>query len=166
VATSVRFLTGHSREGGESQLDETLAACADPHTTLIVYMGLGTLPLLVQQLRARGMPADMPAVAVERGTTSDQRLVFDTLQQLHGSIQEAGLKSPTLLVIGEVVALAPGWQSVRGVAAAGALSAAAASAAVTAAHDCARLQLDDAVAAVLQRQRQQQQQAWQHTASS
>eukprot|EP00882_Tetradesmus_deserticola_P012095 GHRQ01012814.1.p1 GENE.GHRQ01012814.1~~GHRQ01012814.1.p1 ORF type:complete len:310 (+),score=150.11 GHRQ01012814.1:661-1590(+) len=156
VATSVRFLTGHSREGGELQLDETLAACADPHTTLIVYMGLGTLPLLVRQLRARGMPADMPAVAVERGTTSEQRVVFDTLQQLHGSIQEAGLQSPTLLVIGQVVALAPGWTGVQDAAAAGGLSAAAASAAVTSAHDCARLQLDDAVAAVLKQQPQQQ----------
>lgn len=164
VATSVRFLTGHSREGGESQLDETLAAAADPHTTLIVYMGLGTLPLLVQQLRARGMPADMPAVAVERGTTSEQRVVFDTLQQLHGSIKEAALQSPTLLVIGQVVALAPGWQDVQEAAAAGGLSAAAASAAVTAAHDCARLQLEDARAAVLTLQ-QQQQQVRQHAAS-
>jgi hypothetical protein len=118
-------------------------------------MGLGTLPLLVQQLTARGMPADMPAVAVERGTTSEQRVVFDTLQQLHGSIQEAGLKSPTLLVIGQVVALAPGWQEVQHAAATGGVSAAAASAAVTSSHECARLQLEDAVAVVLKQQQQQ-----------
>jgi hypothetical protein len=120
-----------------------------------VYMGLGTLPLLVQQLTARNMPADVPAVAVERGTTSEQRVVFDSLQQLHGSIQEAGLKSPTLLVIGQVVALAPGWQEVQHAAAAGGVSAAAASAAVSSAHDCARLQLEDAVAVVLKQQQQQ-----------
>ncbi len=52
-----------------------------------------------------------PAVAVERGTTPDQRVVFSTLEELpaRAGVQGAGLKSPTLLVIGEVVALAPGW---------------------------------------------------------
>ena len=40
VATSVRFLTGHSREGGEEQLDATMAVVGDPNTTLVVYMGL------------------------------------------------------------------------------------------------------------------------------
>lgn len=47
VATSARFLTGHSRAGGEDSLGEqVLAAGADQHTTLIVYMGL--------QVRRRG----------------------------------------------------------------------------------------------------------------
>eukprot|EP00879_Flechtneria_rotunda_P010937 GHRR01011429.1.p2 GENE.GHRR01011429.1~~GHRR01011429.1.p2 ORF type:complete len:172 (+),score=65.70 GHRR01011429.1:992-1507(+) len=150
IATSVRFLTGHSREGGESQLDDTLTACADPNTTLIVYMGLSTLPLLVEQLRVHGMPADMPAVAVERGTTVHQRVVFDTLEQLHSSIQNAKLKSPTLLVIGEVVRLAAGWQQqLAAVEAVGATAAAA-----VAQHSCARLQLPDAIGAVLRRQQQ------------
>ncbi len=40
VATSCRFLTGHSREGGEEALDEAVAEAADAHTTLVVYMGL------------------------------------------------------------------------------------------------------------------------------
>lgn len=156
VATSVRFLTGHSREGGESQLDDTVTASADSNTTLIVYMGLGTLPVLVKQLTAHGMPQDVPAVAVERGTTAEQRVVFDTLQSLHSSIQEAKLKSPTLLVIGEVVRLAPGWQQSQDVAAAGGLSAAAASAVVQQQHECARLQLQEAASAVMQLQRQQE----------
>lgn len=41
VATSCRFLTGHARDGGEQELlDASVAGAADPHTTLIVYMGL------------------------------------------------------------------------------------------------------------------------------
>eukprot|EP00878_Enallax_costatus_P032985 GHUV01036347.1.p1 GENE.GHUV01036347.1~~GHUV01036347.1.p1 ORF type:complete len:277 (+),score=81.35 GHUV01036347.1:1063-1893(+) len=154
VATSVRFLTGHSREGGETQLDDTITASADPHTTLIVYMGLATLPLLVQQLTARGMSGHVPAVAVERGTTAEQRVVFDTLSNLHSSIQEAKLKSPTLLVIGEVVRLAPGWQRTRDIAVAGGVTAAAASAVVQQEHDCARLQLEDAATVVMRLQQQ------------
>ena len=50
VATSVRFLTGHARPSGEADLDEAIAAAADPHTTLIVYMGLKMLPTLTSQL--------------------------------------------------------------------------------------------------------------------
>jgi siroheme synthase len=110
LATSVRFLTGHSREGGESELDETLAACADPHTTLVVYMGLGTLPALARQLAASGLAADTPAVAVERGTTPEQRAVYATLGELQEQVAAAALTSPTLIVIGQVVSLAPGWR--------------------------------------------------------
>ncbi|GAX80263.1 hypothetical protein CEUSTIGMA_g7701.t1 [Chlamydomonas eustigma] len=110
VATSARFLTGHSREGGEQLLEGQISgAGAEPNTTLIVYMGLQTLPVLQQQLIANGMPASMPAVAVERGTTQDQRVVFSTLEELPNRTAHAKLKSPTLLIIGEVVALAPGW---------------------------------------------------------
>lgn len=149
VATSVRFLTGHAREGGQAMLDDTIIAAADPNTTLVVYMGLGTLPLLVQQLEQHGMAADVPAVAVERGTTADQRVVFGTLGELHDSIQAAKLKSPTLLIIGQVVALAPGWEEWRqaSLGAGGAVAAAAARADQV--HECARLQLPDAVSAVL-----------------
>lgn len=109
----MRFLTGHSREGGEGDLDATIAACADPHTTLVVYMGLGTLPALSAQLAAAGLPLDTPAVAVERGTTPDQRAVYAPLGALRAEVASAALASPTLIVIGQVVALAPGWARSR-----------------------------------------------------
>lgn len=112
VATSVRFLTGHARDGGEQELlDSTVAGAADPHTTLVVYMGLQTLPKLYQQLSAHGLPSDVPAVAVERGTTRRQRVVWGTVGSLPGRAVSAGLKSPTLIIIGQVVALAPGYQA-------------------------------------------------------
>lgn len=111
VATSARFLTGHSKEGGEESLGEQMAgAGADDKTTLIVYMGLQTLPALRRRLGESGLSASTPAVAVERGTTLDQRVVFSSLEELPTRAVQAGLKSPTLLIIGEVVALAPGWQ--------------------------------------------------------
>lgn len=109
VATSMRFLTGHSREGGEAQLDETITSAADPHTTLVVYMGLQTLPTLAADLTRHGLPQRIPAVAVERGTTLDRRIVYSPLDQLVERTTEAGLKSPTLIIIGEVVALSAGW---------------------------------------------------------
>lgn len=72
---SVRFLTGHSRNGGPDPLYVAENA-ADPDTTLVVYMGLSTLPSLAPKLMKHGLPPDTPAVAVERGTTPQQRMVL------------------------------------------------------------------------------------------
>ena len=109
LATSVRFLTGHAREGGEVDLGSDIAHMPDAHTTLVVYMGLSTLPSLTRQLVAGGLDPSTPAVAVERGTTRRQRAVHGPLAQLQDSVVEHELRSPTLIVIGPVVALSRGW---------------------------------------------------------
>ncbi|KAL6842603.1 hypothetical protein ACP4OV_027447 [Aristida adscensionis] len=108
VATSVRFLTGHSRNGGTDPL-HVAGNAADPDTTLVVYMGLSTLPSLAPKLMKHGLPPDTPAVAVERGTTPQQRTVFALLKDLVDEVKSADLVSPTLIIIGKVVALSPFW---------------------------------------------------------
>jgi len=113
VATSVRFLTGHAREGGQAALDEAVATACDPHTTLVVYMGLSTLRRLSAELTAGGLDASTPAVAIERGTTPEQRIVWSTLGALADHVASAALESPTLIVIGRVVALSSGWQEAK-----------------------------------------------------
>ncbi|KAM0868570.1 hypothetical protein ACQ4PT_041229 [Festuca glaucescens] len=102
VATSVRFLTGHSRNGGTDPLFVAENA-TDPDTTLVVYMGLSTLPSLAPKLMKHGLPPNTPVVAVERGTTPQQRM--DLVDEVHSE----DLVSPTLLIIGKVVALSPFW---------------------------------------------------------
>ncbi|XP_039022243.1 siroheme synthase-like [Hibiscus syriacus] len=108
VAISVRFLTGHSRKGGTDPLFVAENA-ADPDSTLVIYMGLSTLPSLAQKLIHHGLPPDTPAAAVERGTTPQQRTVFAELKDLADKIKTAELVSPTLIIIGKVVALSPFW---------------------------------------------------------
>uniref|UniRef100_A0A7N0TMS3 uroporphyrinogen-III C-methyltransferase n=1 Tax=Kalanchoe fedtschenkoi TaxID=63787 RepID=A0A7N0TMS3_KALFE len=108
VSNSVRFLTGHSRKGGTDPLFVAENA-ADPDSTLVVYMGLSTLPSLAQKLMHHGLPPDTPAVAVERGTTPQQRMVFAELKGLAHEIKSAELISPTLIIIGNVVSLSPLW---------------------------------------------------------
>nr|CAB3477700.1 unnamed protein product [Digitaria exilis] len=108
VATSVRFLTGHSRNGGTDPL-YVAGNAADPDTTLVVYMGLSTLPSLAPKLMKHGLPPDTPAVAVERGTTPQQRMVFALLKDLVDEVKSADLVSPTLIIIGKVVSLSPFW---------------------------------------------------------
>ncbi|KAK6162908.1 hypothetical protein DH2020_002749 [Rehmannia glutinosa] len=108
VANSVRFLTGHSRKGGTDPLFVAENA-ADPDSTLVVYMGLSTLPSLASKLMFHGLPDDTPAAAIERGTTPQQRIVFAALKDLADEIASQQLVSPTLIVIGKVVALSPLW---------------------------------------------------------
>ena len=105
VATSVRLLTGHARPGGEEGLAEDIervAASPDSeHTTLVVYMGLATLRETSGSLVRRGMAASTPAVAVERGTTARQRVVYATVADLPRAVEAAALVSPTLIIIGK-----------------------------------------------------------------
>lgn len=108
VANSVRFLTGHSRKGGTDPLFVAENA-ADPDSTLVVYMGLSTLPSLAFKLMHHGLPPNTPAAAVERGTTPQQRVVFAELKDLADEITSAQLISPTLIIVGKVVELSPFW---------------------------------------------------------
>lgn len=72
-----------------------------------------TLSKLTKQLIASGLPPDTPAVAVERGTTPQRRVVYGTCSELHELASQAGLRTPTLILMGQVVALSPGWQEWR-----------------------------------------------------
>ncbi|KAG0464218.1 hypothetical protein HPP92_020287 [Vanilla planifolia] len=108
IANSVRFMTGHSRNGGTDPLHVAEHA-ADPESTLVIYMGLSTLPGLVSKLMKHGLCPKTPAVAVERGTTPQQQTVFAELKDLVSEVKLANLVSPTLIIIGQVVALSPLW---------------------------------------------------------
>ncbi|XP_002976442.2 uncharacterized protein LOC9648635 [Selaginella moellendorffii] len=108
VANSVRFLTGHARKGGKDPLYVAEQA-ADPDSTLVIYMGLATLPALAERFIANGLPPDTPAAAIERGTTEQQRTVFAELANLPSEVAATQLVSPTLIFIGRVVALSPLW---------------------------------------------------------
>ena len=52
-------------------------------------------------------------MAVERGTTAKQRPVYASLEDLHSEVTRFNLESPTLLIIGEVVALSTGWHAAK-----------------------------------------------------
>lgn len=52
----MRFLIGHSKKGGEDPLYVAEQA-ADPDSTLVVYMGLATLPAPAAKLVAKGLPS-------------------------------------------------------------------------------------------------------------
>lgn len=101
VATSVRLVTGHCREGW--WLDLNWKSLADPQTTLVFYMGLLHLAEISRNLIEAGLPRATPAAAIAQGTLPSQRLVRATLATLEPAVRAAGLASPVLFVIGPVV---------------------------------------------------------------
>lgn len=90
--------------------DEVAVMAAAGNTTLVVYMGLGTIEELCNTLLASGTCPDTPCAAVERGTTPQQRVVVSTLEKFVGRVNEKGLTSPTLIIIGNVVSLCTEWK--------------------------------------------------------
>ncbi len=101
----VRFVTGHC-QGQDKDLELNWKSLADPDTTLIVYMGLANLDTIRDRLIEAGMPADLPAAAIQSGTTASQRVVLTTLKELPNRVRAEGLQPPTLMVIGRVAELA------------------------------------------------------------
>ena len=101
-AQSCTFVTGHLKDGS-AELD--WAGLARPRQTVVIYMGLSALPQLCGKLVEHGLPPDMPAAVVQQGTTVEQRVVTGTLADLAERVEAAGLQSPCLTIVGEVVRL-------------------------------------------------------------
>ena len=104
LSRGVHFITGHF--SNDEPLDIDWARIADPDSTLVIYMGLASLSLISASLIEAGLPASMPAAAVENGTTTRQRRVLSTLTQLDADVTDAGLMAPAIIIIGNVVSLA------------------------------------------------------------
>jgi uroporphyrin-III C-methyltransferase len=96
------FVTGHLKDGS---MNLDWPGLARRRQTVIIYMGLGGLSHLCEQLVAHGLPPDWPAAIVQQGTTPNQRTVTGTLATLPDLATAAGLRAPTLIIVGEVVKL-------------------------------------------------------------
>lgn len=101
IASGVRFVTAQCGKDVPLVLD--WQSLADPDTTLIVYMGLAKLPEISRNLIQAGMPADLPAMAVSKGTLDDQKICVGSLESLPEDVTRVNLAPPVLLVFGRVV---------------------------------------------------------------
>lgn len=101
-AQSVLFTTGHLKDG---TLDLDWEMLCRPKQTVVIYMGLSGLSEICRQLIVHGLSPDLPGAVVMNGTQHDQKVVTGTLQTLVDLVADAGLKSPSLIIIGDVVKL-------------------------------------------------------------
>ena len=101
-AQSVRFLTGHLKEGSPELPWQELVY---PNQTLVLYMGLVGLEKICAQLIAHGQRPDMPVALISKGTTPEQKVVVGTLADIADKVTQYHIQAPTLTIIGEVVSL-------------------------------------------------------------
>ena len=99
---SVTFVTGHLKDG---TINLNWPALAQPHQTIVFYMGLHGVQTICDQLIANGLPATTPAALVQQGTTRHHRTLIGDLKTLPGIVESGDVKPPTLIVVGEVVKL-------------------------------------------------------------
>jgi uroporphyrinogen III methyltransferase/synthase len=104
VTHDVAVLSGHlDPDDPASQI--RWRAHAESAGTLVVLMGLATLPEVCRTLIAYGRSPETPAASIARGTTPSQRVVVSDLAHLAGAVEDAHLPSPVVTVIGDVVRL-------------------------------------------------------------
>jgi len=100
-AHSVTFVTGHAQDGAEPDW----RALTNPGTTAVFYMGLARLEHIVAKLQEHGAPGTRPAALIAHASTARQQVIAGTLATLDELAARAGIESPALLVVGEVVDL-------------------------------------------------------------
>ncbi|MCP4392572.1 MAG: uroporphyrinogen-III C-methyltransferase [Gammaproteobacteria bacterium] len=96
------FVTGHRRDGEESLNWEMLSYA---NQTVVFYMGLENVERICSSMKDHGRAANTPAALIEKGTTAEQRVFIGDLDSLPGIIAEHEVRAPTLILVGEVVAL-------------------------------------------------------------
>lgn len=106
-AARMMWVTGHLREecDGHDVLALDWPALARGGQTLVVYMGVASLPVLSQRLQGEGLSGDTPAAIVENATLPAQRTIVGTLRTLPALAQAAQVRSPALIIVGSVVSL-------------------------------------------------------------
>ena len=100
VARGVTLVTAHTQDG--SQLN--WQALAQGGTTLVVYMGVAKLSEIREQLLLGGMMADTPVAMIENASLPEQRECRSSLANMQQAAHDFRLKSPAILVIGDVAA--------------------------------------------------------------
>jgi len=107
-ARRLQYITGHavSNNGHDGRLpaDIDWTSVVDPTVTTVVYMPTKTLPELVTVAVRRGLDPATPAVAVERATRPDERVIAARIAELPARLAAEAPQGPVIVLIGRVLA--------------------------------------------------------------
>ena len=100
AASVVSFVAGQCK--GLSEQD--WAGLAGKGRTLVIFMGVKTAPQIAEKLMADGLAPDMPLAVIENACRPQMRVLRGPLAALPDLVVREKVKSPALIVIGEVTA--------------------------------------------------------------
>jgi uroporphyrin-III C-methyltransferase len=100
-------VSGHAPLGSDE-----LEALVRLGGTIVILMGIGNLAQISAGLLRAGLDGRTSAAVVERGFSTTQRATFTVLGRLADDVRRLEVSSPAVIVIGDVVGLAQGGESV------------------------------------------------------
>jgi uroporphyrinogen III methyltransferase/synthase len=105
LASAIALVTGHQRSDKSDPLD--YGALASFPGTLVFYMGVRSADRWSRALLDQGKSPDTPAAIIRRCSFADQKIVRCTLGTIVNVIAREKLRPPAIVIVGEVVDLAP-----------------------------------------------------------
>ena len=99
ASSAVSFVAGQCK----GLTDQDWSGLAGKGRTLVIYMGVATAEDVADKLMADGVSPAMPVAVLERGTRSGARALRSLLADLGGLMTREAIKSPAIIVVGEVV---------------------------------------------------------------
>lgn len=97
------FVVASAHDGAASAIEALRDAPVS--STLVLLMGVTSLSGTAERLIASGRPAATPVAFIESGWTPAQRVTVTTLDQAAETAAREQVRSPAVVVIGDVVAL-------------------------------------------------------------
>ena len=105
ASSVVSFVAGQSKQAeGKGLAEQDWAGLAGKGRTLVIYMGVTTAPQIAEKLMADGLAPDMPLAVIENACRPQMRVLRGPLAALPDLVARERVKSPALIVIGEVTA--------------------------------------------------------------
>ncbi|NLY80004.1 MAG: uroporphyrinogen-III C-methyltransferase [Lysinibacillus sp.] len=103
LSSSFAIVTGHMREGKDDSIN--WKGLAESIETLAIYMGVGNLPYITEQLLKYKKPKETPVALIHWGTTEHQKVITGTLETIVDVARKEEIQNPCIILVGEVVKL-------------------------------------------------------------
>ena len=99
-ASIVSFVAGQCK----GLTEQDWAGLAGKGRTLVIYMGVKTAPMIAEKLMADGLAPDVPVAVIENAARKTMRVLRGPLAALPELVERERVKSPALIIIGDVTA--------------------------------------------------------------
>jgi uroporphyrin-III C-methyltransferase len=103
-ASIVSFVAGTCKNLGKGPSEQNWAGLAGHGRTLVIYMGVANADAIAEKLIADGLAPQVPVAVIENAARSDMRVLRGPLAALGALVAERKVRSPALIIIGDVAA--------------------------------------------------------------